>query len=100
MPASTWVSQNPSLTVAATTTEARFTTTRLTAVEHGWEAEVGFCDSWPYAWGLLGSAVVLPLLHRDISDVRLRARSDCVLRSGEPAGRRAGVAGRGRPSRR
>lgn len=43
-----------SLAVAATASEAWFVTTRLTAAGHVWEAEVGFCDPWPYSWGLLG----------------------------------------------
>jgi hypothetical protein len=42
------------LAVGAATTAARFVTTRLTAAGSTWEAEVGFCDPWPYAWGLLG----------------------------------------------
>ncbi len=29
---------------------------RLAAGSYAWEAEVGFCDPWPYAWGLLGHA--------------------------------------------
>lgn len=43
-----------SLAVAAATAQAAFVTTQLTAGDHTWEAEVGFCDRWPYAWGLLG----------------------------------------------
>lgn len=42
------------LGVAGTATGARFVTTRLHAAGHVWECEVGFCDPWPYAWGLLG----------------------------------------------
>lgn len=42
------------LRVAGAVTEARFATTRLAAGPHGWEAEVGFCDPWPYGWGLAG----------------------------------------------
>jgi len=42
------------LAVAATGTKAALVTTRLTAAGHTWEAEVGFCHPWPYAWGLLG----------------------------------------------
>jgi hypothetical protein len=40
--------------VAATGAEAAFTTIRLSTIDHSWEAEVGFCDPWPYAWGLAG----------------------------------------------
>ncbi|MET1002739.1 MAG: hypothetical protein ABWZ15_13085 [Acidimicrobiia bacterium] len=36
------------------TVEAAFATTRLTLGEHSWEAEVGFCERWPYGFGLLG----------------------------------------------
>lgn len=43
-----------SLAVATTGTEAAFVTSRLTAVDHTWEADVGFCHPWPYSWGLLG----------------------------------------------
>jgi hypothetical protein len=42
------------LAVAARQTRATFVTTRLTAAGHTWEADVGFCDPWPYSWGLLG----------------------------------------------
>ncbi len=42
------------LMVAAAVTRSIFVMTRLTAAGHSWEAEVGFCDPWPYAWGLLG----------------------------------------------
>ncbi len=42
------------LAVAASPTRASFVETSLTAGEHTWEAEVGFCDPWPYAWGILG----------------------------------------------
>lgn len=43
-----------SLGVAAGVTDGVFTTVRLTAASTSWESEVGFCDPWPYAWGLLG----------------------------------------------
>jgi len=43
-----------SLAVAATQMEAVFATARMTAADHSWEAEIGFCDPWPYSWGLLG----------------------------------------------
>lgn len=43
-----------SLAVAASGTEAAFVTTLLRAANHTWEAEVGFCDPWPYSWGLFG----------------------------------------------
>lgn len=42
------------LAVATSATEAAFVTTRLTAVGHTWEADVGFCQPWSYSWGLLG----------------------------------------------
>jgi len=42
------------LAVAAGQTRASFVTTGLTAAQHTWEADVGFCDPWPYSWGLLG----------------------------------------------
>ncbi|MGH9187632.1 MAG: aspartyl protease family protein [Acidimicrobiales bacterium] len=42
------------LAVAATTTRAAFVTTGLNVGGHTWEAQVGFCDPWPYGWGLLG----------------------------------------------
>lgn len=43
-----------SLSVATTATEAAFVTVGLSAAGHRWEAEIGFCDPWPYSWGLLG----------------------------------------------
>ncbi|HVA43661.1 MAG TPA: hypothetical protein VNF50_09265 [Acidimicrobiales bacterium] len=43
-----------SLVVGGATTEARFLPVPLTAAAYTWEAEVGFCDPWPYDWGLLG----------------------------------------------
>lgn len=42
------------LGVAAITVAATFRTVPLRAAGHAWEAEVGFCDPWPFAWGLLG----------------------------------------------
>ena len=42
------------LIVAAAPTAASFVTVSLAVDEYVWEAEVGFCDPWPYAWGLLG----------------------------------------------
>lgn len=42
------------LAVAAGSTSASFVTTSLRSGEFVWEAEVGFCDPWPYSWGLLG----------------------------------------------
>jgi hypothetical protein len=42
------------LAVASTATDAAFVTTRIAAAGHMWEAEVGFCEPWPYAWGLAG----------------------------------------------
>jgi hypothetical protein len=46
--------QPKKLAVAARQTRASFVTTGLTAAQHTWEADVGFCDPWPYSWGLLG----------------------------------------------
>lgn len=43
-----------SLAVATTAIEAAFMTAGLTAAGHRWEAEIGFCEPWPYSWGLLG----------------------------------------------
>ncbi len=40
--------------VGGRSTLARFATVRLLAGDYAWEAEVGFCDPWPYSWGLLG----------------------------------------------
>lgn len=42
------------LAVAAASTSATFTTVRMSAAGHAWEGQIGFCDPWPYAWGLLG----------------------------------------------
>lgn len=42
------------LGVAGVVTTARFATVRLFAGRHTWEAEVGFCDPWPFDHGLLG----------------------------------------------
>lgn len=42
--------------VAGGSTVARLARVRLSAAGHTWEAEVGFCDPWPYSWGLLGQA--------------------------------------------
>jgi hypothetical protein len=42
------------LAVGGTAVTARFAATRLSVTELTWEALVGFCDPWPYAWGLLG----------------------------------------------
>ncbi len=44
------------LGVAAGPTTATFTTVRLSTGIHAWEADVGFCDPWPYSWGLLGQS--------------------------------------------
>ena len=35
-------------------TTARFAAVTLSTAGLTWEASVGFCDPWPYAWGLLG----------------------------------------------
>ena len=39
------------LGVAGTSTQAAFVTTLLSVGGHSWEADVGFCDPWPYGWG-------------------------------------------------
>lgn len=48
--------QPRSVGVGATSTSAVFLTVRFGAAGRAWEAEAGFCDPWPYAWGLLGQA--------------------------------------------
>lgn len=35
-------------------TTAALVPIRLTVAGHSWEAEIGFCDPWPFGWGLLG----------------------------------------------
>ncbi|MBV8159510.1 MAG: aspartyl protease family protein [Acidimicrobiia bacterium] len=42
------------LAVAGTSTRATFVPVDLTVAGLNWEADVGFCDPWPYVWGLLG----------------------------------------------
>lgn len=42
------------LALGGDSTTAQFTTVALSAADLAWEAPVGFCDPWPYAWGLLG----------------------------------------------
>jgi hypothetical protein len=42
------------LGVGGTTTIARFARVSLATAELTWEADVGFCEPWPFAWGLLG----------------------------------------------
>lgn len=42
------------LAVAASGTVGAFVTVPLAVQEVSWDAEVGFCDPWPYSWGLLG----------------------------------------------
>ncbi|MGH9225077.1 MAG: hypothetical protein ACRD2W_15160 [Acidimicrobiales bacterium] len=42
------------LGVGGGSTTATFAPVRLATGPHAWEAEVAFCDPWPYAWGLLG----------------------------------------------
>jgi hypothetical protein len=49
----TGIAEEP-LGAGGSTTTARFVTVSLSAADLVWEAEVGFCDPWPYAWGLLG----------------------------------------------
>ena len=43
-----------SLAVASNTTEGSFVVARLSGGGHTWEGEIGFCDPWPFSWGLLG----------------------------------------------
>ena len=40
--------------VGGGTSNARFAAVALSVDDFAWEADVGFCDPWPYAWGLLG----------------------------------------------
>lgn len=42
------------LLVAGGSAIARFATVQLSVADYRWEAPVGFCDPWPYRWGLLG----------------------------------------------
>ena len=42
------------LAVAAGVTHASFVRAHLAAAGETWEADIGFCDPWPYSWGLLG----------------------------------------------
>lgn len=42
------------LRVGGSEVGVRFEVVSMTAGGLTWEAEVGFCESWPYAWGLLG----------------------------------------------
>jgi hypothetical protein len=42
------------LAVGGNMVMARFAVARLSAAGLTWEAPVGFCDPWPYVWGLLG----------------------------------------------
>jgi hypothetical protein len=44
------------LAVGGSTTSASFAVTHLAVpgLDFSWDAAVGFCDPWPYAWGLLG----------------------------------------------
>ena len=42
------------LGVGGGVTTVRFVTVTLTLADFTWEARVGFCKQWPYAWGLLG----------------------------------------------
>ncbi|MGH9009397.1 MAG: retropepsin-like aspartic protease [Acidimicrobiia bacterium] len=44
------------LLLGGTAVIARFAAVQLTIGDHRWEAPVGFCDPWPYGWGLLGQA--------------------------------------------
>ena len=42
------------LGVGGITTSARFVGVRMSIGDEAWEADVGFCDDWPFAYGLLG----------------------------------------------
>jgi hypothetical protein len=42
------------LGVGGSSTTARFASVTLSTADLAWEASVGFCDPWPYAWGILG----------------------------------------------
>lgn len=44
------------LGVGGTSTSATFAIVRFGAGGRVWEAEAGFCEPWPYSWGLLGHA--------------------------------------------
>jgi Aspartyl protease len=44
------------LLVAGGAVIAHFAAVHLTVGDHQWDAPVGFCDPWPYGWGLLGQA--------------------------------------------
>jgi hypothetical protein len=44
------------LVLGGSAVTGRFATVHLTVGDHRWEAPVGFCDPWPYGWGLLGQA--------------------------------------------
>lgn len=46
--------EQATLAVGGTTVSAAFAVTRLEVAGLVWEAPVGFCEPWPYAWGLLG----------------------------------------------
>ncbi len=42
------------LGVGGSVVNAAFVDVQLTLGNHSWEATVGFCENWPYGWGLLG----------------------------------------------
>ncbi|MDZ4824994.1 MAG: hypothetical protein SGJ13_00825 [Actinomycetota bacterium] len=42
------------LGVGGNVVHASFVDIQLTLGDHSWEAAVGFCENWPYGWGLLG----------------------------------------------
>jgi hypothetical protein len=46
--------QERALLVGGGAITACFTSVGLAVGDHGWDAPVGFCDPWPYGWGLLG----------------------------------------------
>lgn len=48
--------QSRILGIGGMSTSATFVTVRFGAGGRVWEAVAGFCDPWPYAWGLLGQA--------------------------------------------
>jgi hypothetical protein len=42
------------LGVGGALVSVRLAVIRMSVAGLTWEAQVGFCDAWPYAWGLLG----------------------------------------------
>lgn len=42
------------IAVGGATVAAVFATVTLSVPDLTWEARIGFCEAWPYVWGLLG----------------------------------------------